>query len=206
MENDKLIIFSKMHGLGNDYVVVDESKEEIIPEYKKPVFVEEVCRRGFSVGADGVIFVAPATVEEADIRFRIFNADGSEAEMCGNGIRCFVKFVYENGIVTEETMERKCSIILQKDIGMVVAFTGLGNGCKVVDAGTGAGATAMHFANVVGPEGTVVSYEVREDFAEIAERNVEGFGLKNLQVKCGDITEGISEDELDLVFLDLPKP
>ncbi|SCG86860.1 tRNA (adenine-N1)-methyltransferase [Methanobacterium congolense] len=105
-----------------------------------------------------------------------------------------------------DLMERKCSIILQKDIGMVVAFTGLGNGCKVVDAGTGAGATAMHFANVVGPEGSVVSYEVREDFAEIAKRNVEGFGLKNLEVKCGDITEGIAEDTLDLVFLDLPKP
>ncbi|MBP2045964.1 tRNA (adenine-N1)-methyltransferase [Methanobacterium aggregans] len=105
-----------------------------------------------------------------------------------------------------DMMERKCSIILQKDIGMVVAFTGLGNGCKVVDAGTGAGATAMHFANVVGPEGNVTSYEVREDFAEIAKRNVEGFGFKNLEVKCADVTEGISEDSLDLVFLDLPKP
>ncbi|AEG19402.1 diaminopimelate epimerase [Methanobacterium paludis] len=99
-----LLIFSKMHGLGNDYVVIDESKKEIIPEYKKPEIVEELCRRGFSIGADGVIFVVPPTVDKADIRFRIFNADGSEAEMCGNGIRCFAKFVYENGIVPHDEM------------------------------------------------------------------------------------------------------
>ncbi len=95
------LIFSKMHGLGNDYVVIDESDQEIISEEQKPELVIELCRRGFSVGADGVIFVAPAT-GEGDIRFRIFNADGSEAEMCGNGIRCFTKFVYDNGILRKE--------------------------------------------------------------------------------------------------------
>jgi diaminopimelate epimerase len=99
MSEKILITFSKMHGLGNDYVVIDESDKIIIPEEKKPEIVEEICRRGFSVGADGVIFVAPASSENADIRFRIFNSDGSEAEMCGNGIRCFAKYVYENEIV-----------------------------------------------------------------------------------------------------------
>ena len=98
MSEKILITFSKMHGLGNDYVVIDESDKIIIPEEKKPEIVEEICRRGFSVGADGVIFVAPASTENADIRFRIFNSDGSEAEMCGNGIRCFAKYVYENEI------------------------------------------------------------------------------------------------------------
>lgn len=105
-----------------------------------------------------------------------------------------------------DLMERKCSIILPKDLGIITAYTGLGAGKKVVDAGTGAGATAVHFANVVGPSGEVHTYEIREDFAEIAERNVKGFGLENVQVKCKDITEGIDEKELDLVFLDLPKP
>ncbi len=99
MSEKILITFSKMHGLGNDYVVIDESDKIIIPEEKKPEIVEEICRRGFSIGADGVIFVAPASIENADIRFRIFNSDGSEAEMCGNGIRCFAKYVYENEIV-----------------------------------------------------------------------------------------------------------
>ncbi|AXV37578.1 MAG: diaminopimelate epimerase [Methanobacterium sp. BRmetb2] len=105
MSEEKFILFSKMQGLGNDYIVIDETKEEIIPENKKPEFVEETCQRGFSIGADGVIFVSPATVDEADIRFRIFNADGSEAEMCGNGIRCFAKFVYENGINLKERIK-----------------------------------------------------------------------------------------------------
>lgn len=96
--------FTKMHGLGNDYVVVDESKAEIISEDKKEAISEELCNRRFSVGADGVIFINPAATKGADIRFRIFNADGSEAEMCGNGIRCFAKYVYENNILPAEKM------------------------------------------------------------------------------------------------------
>ena len=98
MSEKTLITFSKMHGIGNDYIVFDESEKILIPEDKKPEIVEEICRRGFSVGADGVIFVTPPSSEDADIRFRIFNSDGSEAEMCGNGIRCFAKYVYENEI------------------------------------------------------------------------------------------------------------
>ncbi len=98
MSEKTLITFSKMHGLGNDYIIIDESEKILIPEEKKPEIVEEICRRGFSVGADGVIFVTPASTEDADIRFRIFNSDGSEAEMCGNGIRCFAKYIYENEI------------------------------------------------------------------------------------------------------------
>jgi diaminopimelate epimerase len=104
MTEQKLITFSKMHGLGNDYIVIDESENVIITEEKKPEIVEEICRRGFSVGADGVIFVSPSSTENADIRFRIFNSDGSEAEMCGNGIRCFAKYVYENEIIHSDEM------------------------------------------------------------------------------------------------------
>ncbi len=96
----KEIKFSKMHGLGNDYIVIDETNEEIIPEDKKSEITAELCRRGFSIGADGVIFVTPSTSE--DIWFRIFNSDGSEAEMCGNGIRCFSKFIYDKGIINKE--------------------------------------------------------------------------------------------------------
>jgi tRNA (adenine57-N1/adenine58-N1)-methyltransferase len=105
-----------------------------------------------------------------------------------------------------DLMERKCSIILPKDIGIVTAYTGIGAGDRVVDAGTGAGATALHFGNIVGKEGDVYSYEIREDFYEIAKHNVENFGLQNVHIKCGDITEGIDEDDVDIIFLDLPKP
>ena len=128
MSEQKLITFSKMHGLGNDYIVIDESKKIIIPEEKKPEIVEEICRRGFSVGADGVIFVTPASTENADIRFRIFNSDGSEAEMCGNGIRCFAKYVYENEIIhTDEMLVETLGGIKEVDLdvegGEVIAST-----------------------------------------------------------------------------------
>jgi len=102
MSEKIILLFSKMHGLGNDYIVINETEEELIPEEKKQEMVKQLSRRGFSVGTDGVIFVASSGF--ADIKFRIFNSDGSEAEMCGNGIRCFAKFVYENDIFKEETM------------------------------------------------------------------------------------------------------
>jgi len=87
--------FWKMHGLGNDYVVIDNRNEKISdPEAAELAL--KLCRRRFSVGADGVLFVSNSTV--ADVKMRIFNADGSEAEMCGNGIRCFAKYCYENNI------------------------------------------------------------------------------------------------------------
>lgn len=105
-----------------------------------------------------------------------------------------------------ELMERRCSIILPKDIGIAVVYTGLGCGDRVVDAGSGAGASAIYFGNVVGDRGEVYSYEVREEFAKIARQNVAGFGLENVHIKCQDIMEGIEERDVDLVFLDLPKP
>ncbi len=105
-----------------------------------------------------------------------------------------------------DLMERKCSIILPKDIGIIIATTGIGCGDKIIDAGTGAGATALHFGNVVGEKGAVYSYEIRKDFAEIAKRNIEGFGLENVHIKCKNILDGIDEENIDLIFLDLPKP
>ncbi|MBI5679397.1 MAG: tRNA (adenine-N1)-methyltransferase [Methanobacterium sp.] len=105
-----------------------------------------------------------------------------------------------------DLMERKCSIILPKDIGIITAYTGMGSGDRVIDAGTGAGATALHFGNIVGEKGSVYSYEIREDFTEIAKRNVTNFGLENVYINCKDITEGINEDNVDVIFLDLPKP
>lgn len=105
-----------------------------------------------------------------------------------------------------DIMERRCSILIQKDIGSVLAHTGLGSGDRVVDAGTGAGAIALNFGNVVGNDGMVYSYEIRKDFAEIAAKNIEEFGITNIEVKNQDIKEGIDEENIDLVFLDLPKP
>ncbi|MHB9026304.1 MAG: diaminopimelate epimerase [Armatimonadota bacterium] len=91
--------FVKMHGLGNDFIIVDC----ITHAYSVPQLVEAapaLCDRHFGIGGDGLVLVMPGS--EADFRMRIINSDGSEAEMCGNGIRCFAKYVYEHGL-TEKT-------------------------------------------------------------------------------------------------------
>ncbi len=98
--------FAKMHGIGNDFPIIDESREEQIPEADKPEACRQLCHRNFGVGGDGVLFVVPSEV--ADIGYRMFNPDGSEAEMCGNGIRCFGDFVYRNKIVEKDTMTVTC--------------------------------------------------------------------------------------------------
>jgi len=103
-------------------------------------------------------------------------------------------------------MERRCSIILPKDLGVLVAYTGLACGHVVVEAGTGAGATSIFLGNLVGEKGEIFSYELRKDFAEVARKNIAGYGLENVTVKCQDIIHGIDEDNVDLVFMDIPKP
>ncbi len=87
--------FTKMHGLGNDYVYVDCIRN---PPPRDPVRLSQaVSDRHFGVGSDGLILICPS--EKADARMRMFNADGSEAEMCGNGVRCIAKYVYDHGLV-----------------------------------------------------------------------------------------------------------
>ena len=87
--------FTKMHGCGNDYIYVDGAKE-IIPQDKKPDVVKKLSDRHFGIGGDGVIFINPSN--EADFEMEMYNMDGSRAEMCGNGIRCVAKFVYDKGL------------------------------------------------------------------------------------------------------------
>lgn len=91
--------FWKMHGLGNDYIVMD-NREDMINDMGE--LAKRLCRRRYSVGADGLLLVCDS--EKADIRMRIINADGSEAEMCGNGIRCFAIYCFLNGIVEDREM------------------------------------------------------------------------------------------------------
>lgn len=86
--------FVKMHGAGNDYVYVDCFQEKL-PQPPAEL-APKIADRHFGVGGDGLILITPSEV--ADARMRMFNADGSEAEMCGNGVRCVAKYVYESGI------------------------------------------------------------------------------------------------------------
>ncbi|MHA2430228.1 MAG: diaminopimelate epimerase [Promethearchaeota archaeon] len=105
--------FEKQHGLGNDYVVINNLKWKI-PDDKKADLAKLLCQPHFSVGADGLLFVCDS--EKADIRMRMFNPDGSEAEMCGNGIRCFSKYIYENDILKNKDIkiETPKGIIINK--------------------------------------------------------------------------------------------
>ncbi len=93
--------FTKMHGIGNDYVYVDCFAQS--PPADPAAFAQKVADRHFGVGGDGLILICPS--EKADARMRMFNADGSESEMCGNGVRCVAKYVYDHGIAKKPTLK-----------------------------------------------------------------------------------------------------
>jgi diaminopimelate epimerase len=90
--------FTKMHGIGNDYVYVS-TFDQPAPSNPEKLAIE-VSDRHFGIGADGLILIMPS--ERADARMRMFNADGSEGEMCGNGVRCVAKYIREHGLATED--------------------------------------------------------------------------------------------------------
>src|ERR1041385_1738244 len=94
--------FTKMHGAGNDYVYVN-CFEEPLPKDPKTL-AQRMADRHFGVGGDGLILICPSD-NGADARMRMYNADGSEAEMCGNGIRCLAKYVYDHGIKRSERLK-----------------------------------------------------------------------------------------------------
>ncbi len=96
-----MIKFTKMHGIGNDYLYIDARRKKIASVEKLAIAMSD---RHFGVGADGIILILNSDV--ADFKMRIFNADGSEAEMCGNGIRCFAKYLYDHGL----TKKKKVSV------------------------------------------------------------------------------------------------
>ncbi len=89
--------FTKMHGIGNDYVYVDCVRNK--PPVDPTALAVAISDRHFGIGSDGLILICPS--ERADARMRMFNADGSESEMCGNGLRCVAKFVHDHGIATK---------------------------------------------------------------------------------------------------------
>ena len=93
--------FTKMHGCGNDYVYVDGAREKIPAERKSEV-VKFLSDRHFGIGGDGVIFINPSDV--ADFEMEMYNMDGSRSEMCGNGIRCVGKYVYDHGLTQKTSL------------------------------------------------------------------------------------------------------
>lgn len=100
--------FWKYHGLGNDFIIIDNLQSNTLMDGK---IVEKLCHRHFGIGADGVILVEQCS--KADVRMILYNSDGSRPEMCGNGLRCFAKFVYDEGIV------KKSSLVVETDAGIM---------------------------------------------------------------------------------------
>ena len=103
--------FTKWQGCGNDFVLVDCHKESV-EDFAE--LAARICDRHYGIGADGVLAVLPS--EKADFRMRIFNTDGSEAEMCGNGIRCFARYLYDYGLTKKQefTVETGAGILVPK--------------------------------------------------------------------------------------------
>lgn len=122
------IQFTKMHGLGNDYIYIDAIKnkdlKEIFTRYSLGALVRYLSDRHFGIGGDGVIFLDSSTV--ADFKMRIFNSDGTEAEMCGNGIRAFAKYIYDNSLAEGEILKIE-TLAGIKEIKREKYLTGINN-------------------------------------------------------------------------------
>lgn len=105
-----LLEFTKMHGLGNDFVVIDLIRQRA---YLDATTIQRMAHRHFGIGFDQLLIVEPPDLPNVDFKYRIFNADGSEVEQCGNGVRCFARFVHE------QQLTHKTKIKVQTKAGIV---------------------------------------------------------------------------------------
>ncbi|MBD8009065.1 MULTISPECIES: diaminopimelate epimerase [Acinetobacter] len=117
-----LLEFTKMHGLGNDFMVVDLISQRA---YLDTLTIQRLANRHFGVGFDQLLIVEPPDIPSADFKYRIFNADGSEVEQCGNGVRCFAKFVHDRQLTA------KTKIKVQTKSGIVVPELGANGWVRV---------------------------------------------------------------------------
>lgn len=113
--------FTKMHGAGNDYVYIDCFAQAVPSDL--PQLAQKIADRRFGVGGDGLILIRPS--ESGDARMQMFNADGSESEMCGNGLRCVAKYVYDHGIA------RKRQLTLETGAGLLPVDLEIGSDDRV---------------------------------------------------------------------------
>jgi diaminopimelate epimerase len=130
--------FTKMHGLGNDYVYVNSFAESLPADL--PRLAVAVSDRHFGIGGDGLILIGPS--ERADARMRMFNADGSEAEMCGNGVRCVAKYVYDHGIA------KKPELKIQTGRGVLTLQVFPGKGGKIEKVRVDMGSPILEAAKI----------------------------------------------------------
>ena len=96
-----MLKFSKMHGLGNDFIVIDAINQSVVLTTSQ---IQFLANRHFGIGCDQLLLVENPSTKEVDFKYRIFNADGSEVAQCGNGVRCFARFVHDKGLTEQTTI------------------------------------------------------------------------------------------------------
>ena len=147
--------FIKVHGLGNDFVLVNTLNNENLPSDLAGLAVK-VCHRHFGVGADGLVLIKPS--KDADLAMQIINSDGSEAEMCGNAIRCVAKYAYEQGLVNSQIMR------VQTAAGIMVPELVMENGAvQAVRVDMGKPQLERGQIPMQGPPGRVVNEPLQVD-------------------------------------------
>ncbi|MEM2933370.1 MAG: diaminopimelate epimerase [Methanocellales archaeon] len=132
--------FYKLQANGNDFILIDEFKEIVIPDGEKAKFAVKYCNRRFGIGGDGVLFLGSSEI--ADLKMRLFQQDESEAEMCGNGVRCLVKHAIDKGYVklgrcTVETLAGVIAVETRRELGKILAKVNIGKpkfDCKSIPA------------------------------------------------------------------------
>jgi diaminopimelate epimerase len=145
------LAFVKLEGNGNDFILVDEYKEVLIPEEMKANFSELYCDRRFGIGGDGVLFLGKGT--DTDLTMRIFQPDASEVEMCGNGIRCLVRHAYDAKYITSS-----CTVkTLAGTIAVDVSFDEDGDFLAEVEMPPAAFDSALIPANSTGPFHAIIA-------------------------------------------------
>lgn len=165
--------FCKMHGTGNDFVLIDCMDNQF--EYSLPVLAEYLCDRHYGVGADGIILVEESSM--ADFKMRIFNHDGTEAEMCGNGIRCFAKYVFEKNKMEKtefsiETLAGIKTVKLELENEKVISVT--------VDMGEPVLDNLKYIIEIEGKQFQVYPILVGNPHAVVFTKNVEEFEVEKI--------------------------
>ena len=159
------------------------------------------------INKQGKKFLVRNPDEDLHTQYGFFKKDDLKKAKSGSKVLSNTKneFIIFDSYFTDlyRKIRRSAQIIPLKDVGLIVAETGVNNKSKIIDAGSGSGALACFLANLVKE---VVTYEIRDDFIKIVKDNIDFLNLKNVKIKKKDIYNGIDEKNADLVVLDLPEP
>ncbi len=162
MENRQHLPFYKMHGGGNDFVLVDH-RQGFMPVAEQPAFARRLCHRQVGVGADGLILIEAS--DRADFRWRFYNADGSEAEMCGNGARCAARFAVLNGFAPAHLSFETLAGVIEAEVEgrrVKVTRTGVGEYRRHLDIPVDGEVLHGHFVRVGVPHVVVPVAELEK--------------------------------------------